>query len=301
MPRRIPFQRTIERRTNQKGAPLATRTVQKYLDLLVYLHRFRDELDDALTVHPCPGESTAHCAGVSEANRGSLPHTPEEIAVPLIQRAMEFLECNAVPLLHAREVYVATVTAVERKGYGAEPIRHAAIRALSEITIATPKGPRPIGSAARLAYLLDVLYTACFIVIAYLVGPRASEVLQLKVGCVRPLEGAGAEGGLAVIVGAIFKREAAYHGRPHEWIAPAPAAHAVSVLEALSAPHRGRSGRSELWLRISGGYWGASEWGPQPPGQLRVMSTQALRLLLVRCSAYFDLPLHEGRRWRLST
>ena len=295
------FQRTIERRTNQRGAPLATSTVQKYLDLLLYMHRFRSELGDGLTVHPCPGESTGSRAGVSESNRKRWPYTPEPIAVPLIKRAIEFLECNAITLLKAREVYVATVTAVERKGHGAEPARHAGIRALSEITITTPEGPHPIGSGARLAYLLDVLYTACFIVIAYLVGPRASEVLQLKVGCVRPLEGEGAEGALAVIVGAIFKREAAYDGRPHEWIAPAPAVHAVSVLEALSAPHRERSGRSELWLRISGHYWGASEWSPQPPGALRVMSTQALRLLLVRCSAYFDLPLHEGRRWRLST
>lgn len=295
----LSFQRTIERRTNQQGLPLATRTVQKYLDLLLYLHRFCRELGDGLTVHPCPGESTASRAGVCEANRRSWPYTPEPIAIALIQSAMEFLACNAMALLHAREVYVATVDAVDREGHGPEPARHAAIRALSQITIATPEGPRPIGSAARLAYLIDVLYTACFVVISYLVGPRASEVLQLKVGCVRPLENGDAEG--AVIVGAIFKREAAYHGRPHEWIAPTPAVHAVSVLEALSAPHRERCGRSELWLRASGARFGAREWQRNFPGTLRVMSTQALRVLLIRCSAYFQLPLHEGGRWRLST
>jgi len=165
------------------------------------------------------------------------------------------------------------------------------------------KGPRTIASAADLAQLLDVLYTACFVVISYLVGPRASEVLQLQSGCVRPLapeDGAG-ESGLAVIVGAIFKREAAYHGRHHEWIAPQPALHAISVLEALSAPHRASSGRAELWLRTRGHYLGASEWRHDCASPLRVMSSAAMRLLFIRCSTYFHLPLHQGRRWPLST
>jgi len=135
------FQRTVERRTNQKGRPLATRTVQKYLDLLVYMHRFASELGDGLTVHPCAGESTARRAGVSESNRKSWPHTPEPVAVALIQRAMQFLECNAIALLHAREVCVKTVTTVESEGHGPEPARQAAIRALSQIMIATPEEP----------------------------------------------------------------------------------------------------------------------------------------------------------------
>jgi hypothetical protein len=104
-----------------------------------------------------------------------------------------------------------------------------------------------------------------------------------------------------VIVGAIFKREAAYEGRPHECIAPLPAVHAITVLEALSAPHRERSGRTHLWLRARGGCWGASEWRPDCPGSLRVMSTGEMRSLLIRCSAHLGLPLYKGRRWRLST
>jgi hypothetical protein len=104
-----------------------------------------------------------------------------------------------------------------------------------------------------------------------------------------------------VIAGAIFKREAAYHGRRHRWIAPAPAVHAIAVLEALSAPHRERSGRSELWLRTRGRRCGASEWQRNCSAPLRVMSSGEMRLLLTRCSAWFDLPLHQGKRWPLST
>ncbi|MGJ7497908.1 hypothetical protein ACSFA8_22900 [Variovorax sp. RT4R15] len=36
-----------------------------------------------------------------------------------------------------------------------------------------------------LAQLIDMLYAACFVVISYLVGPRASEILHLEAGCVQ--------------------------------------------------------------------------------------------------------------------
>ena len=119
---------------------------------------------------------------------------------------------------------------------------------------------------------MNVLYCACFIVISYLVGARAAEILQLKVGCLRPLTASDA-GELTgtVITGAIYKREADYHGRRHQWIAPPPVLHAITVLEALSAPHRERSGRSELWLRAHGHRFGASEWRHSCAGALRVM------------------------------
>lgn len=297
------FQRSIEQRTNQQGVPLARTTVQKYLDLLVYLRRFRTEIGDGLTIEPFPGRSTASVAGVTDANRRSWPYTPEPIAIALIQGAIEFLSSCAVDLLRAREIYATTVAAVQRRGHTAEVWRQATAHALQRVTLQTANGPHPIASAADLARLLDVLYTACFVVISYLVGPRASEVLQLQTGCVRPLapEDSGGDPGLAVIVGAIFKREAAYHGRRHQWIAPSPALHAIAVLEALSAPHRERSGRKELWLRTRGYCFGASEWQRSCSAPLRVTSTSEMRLLLTRCCAWFDLPTHHGERWRLST
>ena len=297
------FQRSIEQRTNRKGVPLARTTVQKYLHLLVYLRRFRTEIGDGLTIEPFPGRSTASVAGVTDANRRSWPYTPEPIAIALVHGAIEFLSRCAVDLLRAREIYATTVAAVQRRGHTAEVWRQATARALQHVTLETAKGPHTIASAAELAQLLDVLYTACFVVISYLVGPRASEVLQLQTGCVQPLapEDSAGDPGLAVIVGAIFKREAAYHGRRHQWIAPPPALHAIAVLEALSAPHRERSGRKELWLRTRGYRFGASEWQRSGSAPLRVTSTSEMRALLARCSAWFDLPLHHGERWPLST
>jgi integrase len=297
------FQRAIEGRTNHKGSPVERTTVQKYLDLLVYLYRYRAEVGDGLMIDPCQGQSTGSIAGVSDANRRTWPYTPEPIAVPLIHGAIEFLSSCAVDLLRAREIYAETVAAVQRRGHTEEVWRKAAIRALSQVRLDTAKGPYRIRSGAHLAQLLDVLYSACFVVISYLVGPRASEVLQLRTHCVQPLapQDSAGDTGLAMIVGAIFKREASYHGRPHQWVAPPPAVHAIAVLEALSAPHRARSGRPELWLRTHGHDFGSNEWHYSCSGPLRVVNTSEMRLLLCRCSAWFDLPLHDGKRWRLST
>jgi integrase len=297
------FQHSIEQRTNQKRVPVARNTVQKYLDLLVCLRRFRREVGDGLTIEPFPGRSTASMAGATDANRRSWPYTPEPVAIALVQGAMDFLQSCAVDLLRARELFAATVAEVQRRSHTKEVWRQAGARVLQGVTLETPQGPHPIATAADLARLLDVLYTACFVVISYLVGPRASEILQLKTGCVQPIarEDSAGDPGLAVVVGAIFKREAAYHGRRHQWIAPPPALHAIAVLEALSAPHRERSGRKELWLRARAHYLGASEWQTGCSSPLRVMSTSRMGKLLTRCSTWFDLPLHQGERWRLST
>ncbi|MGH6875873.1 MAG: hypothetical protein ACREHV_00690, partial [Rhizomicrobium sp.] len=297
------FQHAIEQRKPYGGMRLTPSTVQKYLDLLVYMYRHRDELSDGLAIDPCPGQSTGSLAGVRESNRGRWPHTPEVIAIPLIQGAIAFLELCAVDLLRARTVYAHTVAEAQCRSDSDKLWREEATQALERITVNTPRGLHAITSAADLAALLNTLYTACFIVISYLVGPRASEILQLLSGCIQPLEAddSPADAPLAVIAGAIFKREAAYHGRRHQWVAPPPAAHAIAVLEALSAPHRGRSGRQELWLRTRGPGYCETEWHSSCSGDLRVMATTQMRSLLRRCSPWFNVPLYEGKPWRLST
>ena len=297
------FQRAIEQRITHKGLPLSRTTVQKYLDLLVYLYRYRADLGDGLMIDPCPGQSTGTVAGVSDSTRRSWPYTPDAVAMPLIQGAIEFLAHCAVDLLRARDLYASSVAAAQRRAVTDEVWRKEGIRALRRITLVTPKGPHTIASGADLAALLNVLYIACFVVISYLVGPRASEILQLQTGCVQPLtsDGAPSDTPIAVISGAIFKREAAYHGRRHQWVAPPPAVHAIAVLEALSAPHRARSGRRELWLRTCGHGFGATEWHHACSGALRVMDATQMRAHLQLYSTWFDLPLHEGMRWRLTT
>jgi hypothetical protein len=227
--------------------------------------------------------------------------TPDAVALPLVTGAIEFLSTSAVDIVRAREIYVAAYLQGLRRQLTVTRASSAAAAALRYLTLNLPQGHRVVESVSFLTELLEHLYSSCFIVIAYLVGARLSEILHLEVGCVRPLADSDARGdsGLVVITGAIFKSEA-YHGQPHEWIAPTPTVHAISVLEALSAPHRLRTGRKELWLRPADNF-GATEWLPHYPRTLRVLSTLQMNLRLNNFGAWLGLPAHEGKPWRLST
>jgi hypothetical protein len=232
------FQHDIIQRKNRTGAPVSAGTVQGFINLLVYLYHFRDELDDALSVDPCPGQTAGELAGLCRGHIHHGPYTPDSIALPLIQGAIDFLASSAFDILRAREIYATAVAGAQRRGRSEVACNCTAVRALRKVTIPTPKGPQTNLSARDISELLDMLYGACFVVISYLVGPRVSEIMHLKAGCVRPrvTRNAGRASEVVVIAGSIFKKEADYHGRPHEWVVPPAAIHAISVLEALSAP-----------------------------------------------------------------
>jgi hypothetical protein len=154
--------------------------------------------------------------------------------------------------------------------------------------------------------LIDMLYAASFVVISYLVGARVSEVLHLRAGCIepRPTQGVNGVTEIEVMVGTIFKHDRGYFGRPHEWVVPHVAIHAVSVLEALSAPNRERAGRSELWLRARTATrtMGATEWQREPigPSAVRVITPYTITQCLQRYARWLNLPSFEGKSRRLT-
>ena len=154
-----------------------------------------------------------------------------------------------------------------------------ATRALQRVSAGIPDADSPVRSVRELVRRTDLLYAACFVVISYLVGPRVSEILHLKAGCVHRRSAEGASEPVTVIVGAIFKRQSGYHGRAHEWVAPPAAVQAVAVLEALSAGHRAVAGRDELWLRRRRGN-GATEWHEVGPELLEIPSTARVSIQL---------------------
>ena len=131
-----------------------------------------------------------------------------------------------------------------------------------------------------------------------MVGPRVSEILHLHAGCVRRLVGDAAGAPVSVIVGSIFKRQPGYDGCPHEWVAPPVAVQAISVLEALSEPHRALTARPELWLRRrrGNGAWvarGAARTAGDRVAVARQPSAAALRRRLGLS--------HLDKPWRLTT
>jgi integrase len=256
-------------------------------------------LDDGLQIDPFPGGNHRQAAGDREGLRRPWPYTPDPVTVALLQASVDIVTHDASHVLQARHVYTQAMTAAA--AHGADGYAHTgkATRALRRAGEAQPGAELPVPSVAELVLRIDMLYAACYVVLSYLVGPRVSEILHLRAGCVRRLDGGAADAPVTVIVGAIFKRQPGYDGRPHEWVAPPVAVQAVSVLEALSAEHRAISGRHELWLRRRRGN-GATEWYHVHPEMLEIASHQRVSTQLRRFGAWLGLT-HQDRPWKLTT
>lgn len=297
------FRHHLASRRGRRTRLLAPATMQLPLRVLVYLHRYRDELGDGLRVDPCPGQCAHALAGASRASGGSLPYTPDVVAVPLIQGAIDFLETSAIDILLARERYIKACQHAHAGGRTWRAGRGEVLQAVQQRAIRLAERRQVIESLVELGSLIGLMYSACFVVISYLVGSRVSEILSLRAGCLQVMtaDEIRGRGDLAVIVGTIFKHEGGYHGRTHKWVAPPPVVHAISVLEALSEPHRRRSGRSHLWLRTRVHRRGFFEWRPDSVSPLHVARTERLYRGLNQLATWLHLPGYEGKPWPLAT
>lgn len=299
------YRRAIGQRPGRRRDYILPTTQLDHLCVLADLYHLREELGDGLPDDPFPGQSTRELAGAL----GTVPkgrHTPDAIAVPLVQKSIDYLESGAIDVLRAREIY-ANAMAEAAKRIRANPNcnRHV-LEALAGITISTPWGSQRIFHIQDLRDSIEMLYAACFVVIAYLVGPRVNELLHLRAGCVvsRTMHAVSGMKEIEVLTGTIFKHDSGYYGRPHQWVIPQAAIHAVSVLEALSAPNRLRTGRSELWLRARAGAGpkGAMEWQRDPPGKLpiRLVASNVISGWLERYVRWLNLPAFDGKPWPLT-
>ncbi|HEY6928008.1 MAG TPA: hypothetical protein VI653_31310 [Steroidobacteraceae bacterium] len=303
LPKNAPavFMRVMSQRKGRDGAPIARTTLEHFAALLIYLHQHRRSIADALQIEPFPGQRAGAVARSYRKSRASWPYTPDIVAVPLVQGAIELLSCAAIDILRARERYAAAALKTRQRGLTVNGANYSITLALRQQVIHLPQGTRAIKSISDFVAMIEHLYTACFVIIAYLVGPRLSEILHLHAGCLQPAAILEPSSGphFSMLVGTIFKHES-YHGRSHQWLAPTPVVHAIAVLEALSSPHRLRTGRQELWLRPRNNF-GSSEWQPDYSRSLRLPSVLRMNDRLERFGTWLGLPQHEGQHWRLST
>lgn len=295
------FTQALRRRRGRTRTTISRETLSHYYRVLTGLHRHRGTVRDALQFDPFPGVSVrAATPGTDSGNPES--YTPDVVAIPLIQGAIELLNAAAFRTLAVRESCLQTYQRLRAAKVDRRVARLRVLSALYEITVDTPLGPYRFDSHRSLSRLIDLLYGACFVVVSYLVGPRVSEILRLQAGCVQPFDKPGSDTSLSIaaIVGAIYKAES-YHGRRHQWIAPPPAIHAITVLEALSEPHRTRSGRADLWQRPRIRDLGIDEWLPDSIMTLRVSDTRSANERVNRFVKWLGVPRYKGRRWRFSS
>jgi hypothetical protein len=296
------FKQVITQRRGYAARTISKVTLRYHYHVLISLYRQRGAVRDAFQVDPFPGLNARAATGHQLNDRKVTACTPDVVAIPLIQGAIEFLSDSAVQILAARERALCVYNQVKATSGDKRRAWRVMNAAMSEMSIDTPNGIQQLGSYRSLSMLIDLLYGACFVIISYLVGPRVSEILYLQAGCVQPFDSGtvGASPVGAMIVGTIYKAES-YHGRRHQWMAPAPAVHAISVLEALSAPHRARTGGKELWQRPTVRNFGPSEWLPDSKFKLRVSDTKSANERVNRLARWLNVPSYHGKPWRLSS
>jgi len=292
------FLAAMAARRSLRGTPIAPPTLESYRSLLVLLYLQGARYPAVAIADPFPGVA----GSARQRDRGSLPYTPDAIAVALVSSALRLIGAAAddVTTLYAQAQ--GAYDAALGSGLSATKAGFKTVDAITDFRFATLPGEdspwqaAPVTSTRTVRQLVDRLYDACFVVIAYLVGARVSEILGLQLGCVEYHAPATGERPFAYLAGRIYKTARGTQGDAHRWVAPEPVVRAITVMERLSEPLRRRSGRTDLWLITSStGLIG-------PAVEISLPSGATINRRLNELFAPFiGLPLHEGELWHLNT
>ncbi|MDR3367705.1 hypothetical protein [Rhodoferax sp.] len=277
---------------------LSAATQSHYLGILHLLYLQGSRLPDVAIDEPIP----ALIKRSKNKDGGWLPYTPDEIAVPLVSAALRLIGTPAddvIALWHrAQAAYDEALAA----GINQTKAGFAVVDALAGFSFSTLPGedkpwhPSPVASTKQVRMLVSRIGEACFIVVAYLIGARVSEILGLGVDCIERHPSADGTEQFAYLVGRIYKTARGADGEPHRWVAPAPVERAIAVMERLSAPMRRRSQRAELWLSFGS----SGLIGPAARVQLPSIQTVITRLNQ-GFAAFIELPTYRGEPWHLNT
>ncbi len=280
------------------GKPLKSATLQHYANILTLLYLQGAKLADVAIADPFPGIGTP----LVRHDRGWLPFTPDEIAVPLVSAALWLIGDPAEDVLALQQLAQKAYDTALNEGISQTKACFIAVDAISAFTFSTlsdedvPWHEAPITSTKQVSYLIDRIYDACFIVVAYLIGARISEIMGLHAGCIESHPSADGSENFSYLVGRIYKTARGIEGEAHRWVAPPPVERAIKVMERLSTPLRARTGRPDLWLVIA---------SPGLIGPAALISVPIANTIIRRLNGLFapfiNLPLHQGEPWHLNT
>ncbi|MGV0821196.1 integrase [Martelella sp. AMO21009] len=293
------FMTTVAQRPGSKpGKPLKSTTLQSYANLLTRLYLQGAKFPEVAIADPFPGIAPPF----ARRDRGWLPYTPDAIAVPLVSAALRLIGAPADDVISLQAKAQSAYDDALAKGIPQTKAGFIVTDAIAGFSFSTLSGEdaswhaAPVTSTKQIRYLADRIYDACFVVIAYLVGARVSEILGLQVGCIEQHPSGDGSESFTYLAGRIYKTARGIDGEAHRWVAPAPVERAVLVMEQLTARLRAQSGRDDLFLVMAS----TGLVGPAARTDLPVVST-IIRRLNDLFAPFIGLPEHEGEPWHLNT
>ncbi len=270
-----------------RAAALTPGTLRDHLAILKLLYVQRAKLTDALSFEPFPGETAGVAAGLTRASKGWIPFIPDGLAVDIIAKALHWVEHEADAILGLRDAFEDAYVIGEDRGFGRHHCQTLGRRAIDASPVISPGG-RPVVSKYNLDMVVRHLHTACFIVIAGLVGMRMSEILSLKAGAIEHRQLGESGIAQAYLVARLYKTAVQRGGREERWLAPAPVVRAVEVLERLTAPVRELHGDKRLFVVAVS------------REKMAPVTSMQVGYRLREFAAYVDVPHHEGAPWPFS-
>lgn len=293
------FMAAVAQRPGSKlGETLKSTTLHTYTNLLTRLYLQGAKFPEVAIADPFPGIAPPFV----RRDRGWLPYTPDTVAVPLVSAALRLIGQPADDVI--------ALQAQAQTAYDdalAQGIHQTKAGFIVTDTIApfvfsilpgeeAPWHEAPITSTKQVRYVVDRIYDACFVVIAYLVGARVSEILGLQTGCIEQHPSGDGGETFAYLAGQIYKTARGIDGEAHRWVAPAPVERVVAVMERLTARLRVQTRRSDLFLIMAS----TGLVGPAARINLPTASTMIRRLNHL-FAPFIRLPDHEGEPWHLNT
>ena len=291
------FMTMLRRRPGRKGEALSLGTRAGYLSTLARLHAQREKLVDGVpdNLRRFLDEYGPRLPRLDRQGRG-FPYTPDAVATALIGGALRLIRTPAEDVIALRDL-AAVAYAYRIDGRPTPPREEQARQMLGDFSFSTLPNESspwhaPVVQLKDIHALIERTYDACFVVIAWLVGARVSEILGLEAGCIERHVGPDGQE-VTYLHGRIYKMATGDGGQPHRWIAPEPVVRVVNLLERLSAPIRKKLGTSNLWMLTRDPTLLRQPIGIPHSGAFGVRLNSSFRTMV-------DLPLHQGKPWRLN-
>lgn len=214
----LDYARVVRFRANGEGL-LSPGTIALFLGIVEDIYHQRDKLNDALSKHPWPHESSVSLAGLKtwKNHRASTTECiPEGVLNKLTDISLDYIQKRAPKIL---EVLENTINA------GIKPKNGNRSYDCISLTI-NSKSKKCI---IKLSNELYILRTSCYIIINLFSGMRNSEVVSLDIDCITHKSTGDGFSSLTFLHGTVYKT--GY--KKKAWLVPPIVEEAVMVLTRL--------------------------------------------------------------------